>query len=67
MDASRTALVTGSTSGIGLAVAEALAQAGCRIMLNGLGTPEQIEAACTKVAAHGVEVDFGGGWHGCVR
>ena len=60
MDQSRIALVTGSTSGIGLAVAEALAQAGCRIMLNGLGTPEQIESARAKVAAHGVEVDFHG-------
>ena len=56
----RSALVTGSTSGIGLAVAEALAQAGCRVMLNGLGTPEQIEAARSKVAAYGVEVDFNG-------
>lgn len=60
MNASRIALVTGSTSGIGLAVAEALAQAGCRIMLNGLGTPEQIEAARARVAAHGVDVDFHG-------
>lgn len=60
MDQPRIALVTGSTSGIGLAVAEALAQAGCRIMLNGLGTPEQIESARAKVAAHGVEVDFHG-------
>lgn len=60
MDQPRIALVTGSTSGIGLAVAEALAQAGCRIMLNGLGAPEQIESARAKVAAHGVEVDFHG-------
>ncbi|MFY8134023.1 MAG: 3-hydroxybutyrate dehydrogenase, partial [Aquimonas sp.] len=60
MDQARIALVTGSTSGIGLAVAEALAQAGCRIMLNGLGTAEQIEAARARVAAHGVEVDFHG-------
>jgi 3-hydroxybutyrate dehydrogenase len=32
----RTARVTGSTSGIGLGIARALAQAGCDIMLNGL-------------------------------
>ena len=38
----RTALVTGSTSGIGLAIAHALAAAGARVAINGLGTPEQI-------------------------
>ena len=54
----RIALVTGSTSGIGLAVASGLAQAGCKIMLNGLGSPEQIEQARAQIAAHGVEVDF---------
>jgi len=41
----RTALVTGSTSGIGLAIARSLAEAGARIGLNGLGTPDQIAAA----------------------
>ena len=39
------ALVTGSTSGIGFAVAEALAREGCNIVLNGLGDPGEIEAA----------------------
>ena len=33
----RAALVTGSTSGIGLAIAEALAAEGARIMMNGFG------------------------------
>ncbi len=47
--ASRTALVTGSTSGIGLAIACGLATAGARIAVNGLGTPEQIEAALQAV------------------
>jgi 3-hydroxybutyrate dehydrogenase len=60
MNAIRTALVTGSTSGIGLAVAESLAASGVRVMLNGLGTPAQIDAARTQVATHGVEVDFDG-------
>ncbi len=41
----RTALVTGSTSGIGLAIAKALAAAGARVAINGLGTPEQIASA----------------------
>ncbi|MFB9066839.1 3-hydroxybutyrate dehydrogenase [Pseudofulvimonas gallinarii] len=54
----KVALVTGSTSGIGLAVAEGLARAGCQVMLNGLGSPEQITQAREQVAAHGGEVDY---------
>jgi len=45
----RTALVTGSTSGIGLAIARALGAAGARVALNGLGTPEQIDATIASV------------------
>ena len=37
------AVVTGSTSGIGKAMAEALARAGARVVLNGLGDPAEIE------------------------
>ncbi len=51
--ASRTALVTGSTSGIGLAIACGLASAGANIAINGLGTPEQIEGALQAVRAAG--------------
>lgn len=39
----KTALVTGSTSGIGLAIAEALAREGANVMLNGLSDPEEVE------------------------
>jgi 3-hydroxybutyrate dehydrogenase len=51
--ASRTALVTGSTSGIGLAIACGLASAGAKIAVNGLGTPEQIEDALRLVREAG--------------
>ncbi len=49
----RTAFVTGSTSGIGLAIARALAAAGARIATHGLGTPEQIDAAVDSVRSAG--------------
>ena len=39
----RTAIVTGSTSGIGLGIATALAQSGAAVMLNGFGDPVEIE------------------------
>jgi len=41
-------------------VAEALVGSGTRVILNGLGTPAQIEAARAKVGAYGVEVYFNG-------
>jgi 3-hydroxybutyrate dehydrogenase len=40
---SKTAVVTGSTSGIGLAYARALAKEGADVMINGFGKPEDIE------------------------
>ena len=51
---SKNAVVTGSTSGIGLAYARALAAEGANILINGFGEPEDIEAERAKV-----EADFG--------
>jgi 3-hydroxybutyrate dehydrogenase len=47
----RRALVTGSTSGIGLGVARALAGEGADVMLNGFGDPEEIERLRAGMAA----------------
>jgi 3-hydroxybutyrate dehydrogenase len=57
MLANKTALVTGSTSGIGLGIAKALARQGAHIMLNGFG---DVEAAQREVAALGVRVAYHG-------
>ncbi|HKM63388.1 MAG TPA: 3-hydroxybutyrate dehydrogenase [Acidisphaera sp.] len=48
---SRVAVVTGSTSGIGLGVARALAAKGAGIVLNGFGDPGQIENQRAEIAA----------------
>lgn len=46
----RTAIVTGSTSGIGLGIAAALAAEGCDIMLNGFGDAAAIAALAKKLS-----------------
>jgi len=57
----KTALITGSTSGIGLGIAEALAAQGANIVLNGFGDPAGIESLRAGLAAkHQVKVEYDG-------
>ena len=56
----RTAVVTGSTSGIGLGIALALAKDGANIVINGLGTEQDNDKAIREVAQYGTRVAFDG-------
>ncbi|HEV7306719.1 3-hydroxybutyrate dehydrogenase [Ensifer sp.] len=47
----KTAVITGSTSGIGLAIAKAFAKGGANIVLNGFGSPDEIKKATDEVGA----------------
>ncbi len=55
----KTAIVTGSTSGIGLGIAHALAAQGANVMLNGFGDARHIEALVDALTTdHGVRVGY---------
>jgi 3-hydroxybutyrate dehydrogenase len=57
----KAAIVTGSTSGIGKAIAEAFAAQGCNVMLNGFGDKSAIEAQRAELAKRcGVAVAYNG-------
>jgi 3-hydroxybutyrate dehydrogenase len=47
--AGKVAIVTGSTSGIGLGIARALTQAGTDMVINGLGDPNEIDRTCAEL------------------
>lgn len=53
----KTALITGSTSGIGLGIAKALAQQGANIVLNGFG---DVDGPKAEIAALGAKVEYHG-------
>jgi 3-hydroxybutyrate dehydrogenase len=55
----KVAIVTGSTSGIGLGVARAMARQGAAVLLNGFGVPAEIERLRLSLASeHGVQVAY---------
>jgi 3-hydroxybutyrate dehydrogenase len=56
----RVAVVTGSTSGIGLGIARALAEAGADIIVNGRGDPREIDASCEAIGLCGARVVYDG-------
>lgn len=55
----KTAVVTGSTGGLGLAMATAFARAGCNVLLNGLDQAETLSQKCVELSeSFGVQVDY---------
>ncbi|WP_334188060.1 3-hydroxybutyrate dehydrogenase [Noviherbaspirillum sp.] len=55
----KTALITGSTSGIGLGIAKTFAERGANIVLNGFGDPKEIETIQADIKSkHGVETAY---------
>ena len=54
----RRALVTGSTQGVGLAIAESLAQQGCHLALHGKSPDRSADDALKICRSHGVEADI---------
>ena len=53
-------LITGSTSGIGLGMADAFARSGANVMMNGLGSAKDNADAIDQIKGHGGEVHFSG-------
>jgi 3-hydroxybutyrate dehydrogenase len=57
----RSALITGSLDGIGFAIASALADKGCNVMLNGFGERALVDDRLAILRGKGVDADY----HGC--
>lgn len=55
----KTAVITGSTSGIGLGIAHAFAKAGADVVINGLGTAEEHNQTIAELSEHGTKISFG--------
>ena len=59
MQKGKTAVVTGSTSGIGLGIAEALARQGCHVALNSFTDSDEDRAIAARVSAdHGIKARY---------
>lgn len=56
----KTALITGSTSGIGLGIAQGLADAGINIVMNGFGDSDDIEKERAGIESKGVKCIYNG-------
>lgn len=56
--AGKTALITGSTSGIGLGIAHGFARAGINVVMNGFGDPQSIEEERGALEAQGVKAVY---------
>jgi 3-hydroxybutyrate dehydrogenase len=56
----KTAIITGSTSGIGLGIARGFAAQGINIVMNGFGKPEEIEKLRKEIEAQGVKAHYNG-------
>lgn len=55
----KSALITGSSDGLGLAIAEALAAAGCNLVLHGLAPEAEVAPTCARLqAAHRVKAVY---------
>lgn len=52
----RTAFVSGSAQGIGLAIAQRIAEAGARVSVNGR-TPERVQEALTSLTEAGIDLN----------